>query len=108
MWAKIAMLLTTLSLGVAPLPQPKYMGNKIVIVKFVDDANTKKNCGVASEGHIVACSGIGQDWMILPNACQFKDDPYARVVCHELGHSNGWPANHPNPLVEQSDSQTHP
>ena len=33
--------------------------------------------------------------LIMPNPCNFPDtDAYAHLLCHELGHVNGWPATH--------------
>lgn len=101
MLVKLGLVITTLMLGVAPLPQPEYRGNNKVVVTFVTDANTKAACGEApKDWYIIACAGVNKHRMILPNPCQFKDDAYARVVCHELGHTNGWPADHPNPAED--------
>ena len=33
--------------------------------------------------------------IILPNPCIY-DDFYALLFCHELGHFNKWPGNHPS------------
>jgi antirestriction protein ArdC len=31
----------------------------------------------------------------MPNPCAFPDsDAYAHLLCHELGHANGWPPTH--------------
>ena len=33
--------------------------------------------------------------MVMPNPCNFPDtDRYAHLLCHELGHANGWPPTH--------------
>jgi hypothetical protein len=41
------------------------------------------------------CSNGG--WIAIENPCQQQaSDRYARELCHELGHLNGWPANHPH------------
>lgn len=37
----------------------------------------------------VACAGIGRKWAVLPHGCLFAD-AYSGLVCHELGHINGW------------------
>jgi hypothetical protein len=39
-----------------------------------------------------ACEIDGR--VIAPNPCSFPADPYARLLCHEIGHANGWPASH--------------
>jgi hypothetical protein len=33
--------------------------------------------------------------VLMPNPCSFPDsDRYAHLLCHELGHVNGWPPTH--------------
>ena len=39
----------------------------------------------------IACASIGGPWMIVPNPCVFADrELYAAILCHELGHINGF------------------
>lgn len=50
-----------------------------------------------TQGIILACtrrSIFGQWQTILPDPCIIANDPYAGLVCHELGHVNGWPIYH--------------
>lgn len=42
--------------------------------------------------HWLACT-VG-DEITVPNPCAIADDPYAAILCHELGHVNGWPPIH--------------
>jgi hypothetical protein len=51
--------------------------------------------------------------LIMPNPCSFPDsDTYAHLLCHELGHANGWPPTHgeigdkPEPSVTQRAADT--
>ena len=56
-------------------------------------------CGAAPAGfHTLACVKPGAH-LILPNPCgtAFLGEDYAKIACHELGHLNGWPADHPRP-----------
>jgi hypothetical protein len=33
--------------------------------------------------------------LVMPNPCSYPDsDAYAHLLCHELGHANGWPPTH--------------
>jgi hypothetical protein len=41
-----------------------------------------------------ACSMNGR--VILPNPCAYPSESYARMLCHEMGHVNGWPPTHGN------------
>ena len=41
--------------------------------------------------------------IILPNPCTFPEtDRYAALLCHELGHANGWTMNHDYDVAEPS------
>lgn len=30
----------------------------------------------------------------LPDPCAYPEETFARLTCHELAHSRGWPADH--------------
>lgn len=50
-----------------------------------------------SYGVILACTRMtifGTYSITLPDPCLIKDEVYAGLVCHELGHVNGWPNYH--------------
>lgn len=32
----------------------------------------------------------------IPNPCEWANDEYAELLCHEQGHVLGWPADHGN------------
>ncbi|MGZ8363994.1 MAG: hypothetical protein ACXW3D_08730 [Caulobacteraceae bacterium] len=32
--------------------------------------------------------------IIMPNPCDFPNETYAKLLCHEMGHVNGWPSTH--------------
>jgi hypothetical protein len=33
--------------------------------------------------------------VVAPDPCSFPEtDTYAQILCHEIGHANGWPATH--------------
>lgn len=80
--------------GFSPaLPPEKYQGDARLRVHFTDHATPL--CGIVkAERGSIACAGVGSDWAIMPNPCTWRD-PYAKMMCHELGHANGWSADHP-------------
>lgn len=81
--------------GFSPaLPPKQYQGDTRVQVRFTASASAM--CGIikASAGSI-ACAPVGGDLIIAPNPCTWRD-PYAKMMCHELGHANGWAAGHPH------------
>ncbi len=40
---------------------------------------------------VLACTNPANRVMLLPNPCLYAEvDPYARLMCHEMAHLNGW------------------
>jgi hypothetical protein len=90
-----------------PIPaNAEYQANNITTVVFAggpDDVDTI--CQAAMKTHdprfqLVGCAmklKKGGSVLVVENPCLYPSDPYARHVCHELAHINGWPADHPNP-----------
>jgi hypothetical protein len=67
---------------------------------FTNQTNVDNLCGKAPKGKItVACVDQDDRTLVLPNPCGagWAGDAYAKTACHELGHLNGWPADHPRP-----------
>lgn len=85
----------TISDGSAPA---RFQGDNAAVVYFINTKDLQTMCGGdAPEGYYYAgCSGTrdGVPVIALPNPCQFDNEPYAHIACHELGHRNGWPATH--------------
>lgn len=82
-------------------PPDRFKGNAIVKVRFADPRDINGPfCGKAPAGMVTeACTFFDKDsgeWIVtLPNPNGFpKSDDYARLVAHEIGHANGWPATH--------------
>lgn len=75
-------------------PPTKYQSNSRVVVTFLTPEQIESQMSTGN------CSGTtfayeDEGGLHLPNPCKYpKTDAYARLVCHELGHHNGWPAYH--------------
>lgn len=71
------------------------------LTMFVGQKTVNTVCGEAPRGwRTMACAFPDTDRkMVLPNPCsaEFAGESFARLACHELGHLNGWPGNHPRP-----------
>lgn len=68
-------------------PPLRFQKDAGAIVYFKTDVSDL--CGSAP---FIACQD--GEVMVLPNPCRYAHETYGRVVCHELGHRNGWPKNH--------------
>lgn len=81
-------------------PPMRFRGDVVLdSVEFLTPAKIPARCGVKKSGQIVeACAYMrsnGKHTVILPNPCKAPAaDDWARLTCHEIGHLNGWPADH--------------
>jgi len=72
-----------------------YRGPVQITVQFASTENVENLCGMITGGrlrNVEACAN--EQVMILPDPCTYPGR-YAEVVCHELGHVNGWGPDHP-------------
>ena len=80
------------------LPPVRFRGDATFSVVATSDV--ERDCKVAglkpvAETKTEACAIIGgkAPVVITPNPCK-ATGAYARTLCHELGHVNGWPSTH--------------
>lgn len=60
-------------------------------VQFTAPERTNELCGNKDPNVSVnACTTQSKGIMILPNPCAYPGDYYAKIVCHEMAHLNGW------------------
>ena len=88
-WAIVA------SVAFAQMSPRAFRGPVQITVQFTDAQNVESLCGMITEGRlhgVEACAN--EQVMILPDPCTYPGR-YAEVVCHEIGHSHGWPLSHP-------------
>jgi len=82
-------------------PPVRYQHNGIAqVTTFTNQVGIDAACGKAGPGaRTEACSFPKTLALVLPNPCgsEFAGQSFARLACHELGHLNGWPGNHPRP-----------
>lgn len=80
------------------MPPIRYRGESAAITLFVYDVSGY--CGEAPEGFTtLGCRRrlkTGEPVIILPHPCPAAEagEFYALIACHEVGHVNGWGANH--------------
>lgn len=84
------------------LPPARFRGDAEATVHFVAADQIGPICAPGLPplqcGYVwSACTAIDPPRvMTVPNPCTRPDDAYAALLCHELGHVNGWPATHGN------------
>lgn len=78
-------------------PPTRYRGDRSFQVQFVAPDQIERACGLTMPvcGYKMMACRRG-DKLILPNPCAGNSivEPYGKLVCHELGHADGWPAYH--------------
>lgn len=73
-------------------PPDAFIGSKVLIA-FIGNDEVEKHCGVGP----IACAttdsdGVGQ--IAIPEPCDYPEELYATTLCHEKGHTLGWPKTH--------------
>lgn len=80
-------------------PPAQLQHDNVVTMEFAGQSRINDVCnaqfGAPPAGmQTQACATAGKR-LIMPNPCAFPEsETYARLLCHELGHANGWPPTH--------------
>lgn len=68
---------------------------------YVAQDRLERLCGWTPPRPGVVLLGCERGGMIfLPNPCwdvRYSREKFAELVCHEMGHANGWSGKHPRP-----------
>jgi hypothetical protein len=96
-WLALATVATGLLIGTSP-PPDRFRGNTHATVQFETPRHINQLCrtkDTPAGSRLYAC--IARDGhIIMPNPCVYPMHPgsYDELLCHELGHINGWPVTH--------------
>jgi hypothetical protein len=79
-------------------PPTRFQGGAMVELQLTDQAGVDKAChprfGEPPAGMKTDACAFGTH-IVAPKPCAYAaTDQYAHLLCHELGHVNGWPATH--------------
>jgi len=118
MFIYLASIIALMIIPPRPTPPDEFRMGTSSIVYFVDSQEEMNKICTEAVGSppgknmvYLGCAGyaksnktlnmfVGQDdvpVMFVSNPCLYPEEKYARHVCHEMGHINGWPGDHPNP-----------
>ena len=79
-------------------PPARSQANATVTLQLADQAGIDAICHAAFGKPPANMKTDGcqlGDRIVLPNPCEFAEtDRYAAMLCHELGHANGWTSLH--------------
>lgn len=82
------------------LPPYRFQQDARVVTVYAAQREIDRRCGKSTVPGVVriACKRsrlFGGSVLYLPNPCPWgHSETYARWTCHELGHANGWTAEH--------------
>lgn len=81
------------------MPPERFRGNAASVVVFTDRAGIEAICGKSEPPNIMlACRRAfpnGTPLVVMPNPCLLGESEFfAKIMCHEMGHVNGWTGNH--------------
>ena len=78
-------------------PPARYQGGATVMLQTTDQAGINSTCqalfGAPPAGMKMNACNTGER-IVMPNPCDYPNEAYAKLLCHELGHANGWPMTH--------------
>jgi hypothetical protein len=73
------------------MPPERFRAPKVSTIS----TGTVDKCGSPPPGvktYFEAC--VRGSMMHLPNPCDYPEEKFATLFCHEQGHQEGWPADH--------------
>ena len=68
------------------LPPLEFRNGTTFVIRPASRWQIKELCSEAA----FACAESPSGVVNIPNPCLYRDDNYARILCHEMGHINGW------------------
>lgn len=72
-------------------PPTRFQGDTEAVVVFTTEGEVQSRCPTPRGKIAVGCTVAGT--IYVPNACRWRD-PYAVLLCHEMGHVSGWSGFH--------------
>ena len=79
-------------------PPARFQGDATVVLEVTDQAGIERTCHAlfgAPPPHLKTNACHTGERMVMPNPCLAPpEETYARMLCHELGHANGWASTH--------------
>jgi hypothetical protein len=93
---------TMQSIDPVQTPPRQFQGNTTATVEFLSAERIIPRC-IERGAMILANACADRELITITNPCEYQHESYARRLCHEMGHVNGWDAGHRNiPLASES------
>jgi hypothetical protein len=83
-------------------PPVSYQNDTTASVEFMAAERIMPRC-LERGAAVLANACADRELITITNPCAYQGESYARRLCHEMGHINGWDAGHRNiPLASDS------
>ena len=100
--ASITACATMQSIDPVQTPPARFQSDTTASVEFMAAERIMPRC-LERGAMILANACADQTLITITNPCAYQGESYARRLCHEMGHVNGWDAGHRNiPLASDS------
>ena len=94
---------TLQALDPVQVPPIRYQRDAIATVEFITAERIIPRC--IERGAMVLANACSDTKLItITNPCAYQGESYARRLCHEMAHVNGWPADHSKGFPPASES----
>ena len=93
---------TMQSIDPVQTPPARFQSDTTATVEFLSAEAITPRC--IERGVLIPANACADTRLItITNPCAYPGESYARRLCHEMGHINGWDAKHRNtPLASDS------
>ena len=79
-------------------PPARFQRPTVAQVEFLAAEQIIPRC-IERGANMLANACADRELITITNPCAYQGESFARRLCHELAHFNGWPADHSNPRV---------
>ena len=93
---------TMQSIDPVQTPPARFQSDTTASVEFLAAERIMPRC-VERGAAVLANACADRELITITNPCAYQGESYAKRLCHEMGHINGWDAGHKNiPLASDS------
>jgi hypothetical protein len=99
---------TIQSIDPVQTPPVRYQADTTASVEFMAAERIMPRC-LERGAAVLANACADRSLITITNPCAYQGESYAKRLCHEMGHINGWPADHKRipPLASTSPEAQH-
>lgn len=94
---------TLQSIDPVQTPPARFQSDTTATVEFLAAERIIPRC-IERGAKMLANACADTKLITITNPCAYKGESYAKRLCHEMGHINGWANDHAKPFPPASES----